>query len=93
LFIYSFELHRLRQREFFTFGMDVLMKLDLGETRQFFSAFFNLSDFYWQVAPHREVLPLTNGRFDLSDVIIGQSWQLSKPSLVLVVILVGCCGP
>lgn len=39
---------RLRQREFFTFGMDVLMKLDLEETRQFFSAFFNLSDFYWQ---------------------------------------------
>jgi lycopene beta-cyclase len=42
---------RLRQREFFTFGMDVLMKLDLEETRQFFSAFFNLSDFYWQVDP------------------------------------------
>ena len=40
---------RLRQREFFTFGMDVLMKLDLEETRQFFSAFFNLSDYYWQV--------------------------------------------
>ena len=42
-------LRRLRQREFFTFGMDVLLKLDLNETRQFFSAFFNLSEFYWQV--------------------------------------------
>lgn len=39
---------RLRQREFFTFGMDVLLKLDLKETRQFFSAFFGLSDFHWQ---------------------------------------------
>ena len=39
---------RLRQREFFTFGMDVLLKLDLQETRQFFSAFFGLSDFHWQ---------------------------------------------
>ena len=39
---------RLRQREFFTFGMDVLLKLDLRETRQFFSAFFGLSDFHWQ---------------------------------------------
>lgn len=39
---------RLRQREFFTFGMDVLLKLDLAETRQFFAAFFDLSDFHWQ---------------------------------------------
>ena len=39
---------RLRQREFFTFGMDVLLKLDLKETRQFFAAFFGLSDFHWQ---------------------------------------------
>ena len=45
-------LRRLRQREFFTFGMDVLLKLDLQETRQFFTAFFSLSDFYWQVAHH-----------------------------------------
>ena len=40
---------RLRQREFFTFGMDVLLQLDLAETRQFFTAFFSLSDFHWQV--------------------------------------------
>lgn len=39
---------RLRQREFFTFGMDVLLKLDLAEIRQFFAAFFSLSDFHWQ---------------------------------------------
>lgn len=39
---------RLRQREFFTFGMDILLKLDLKETRQFFAAFFGLSDFHWQ---------------------------------------------
>ena len=39
---------RIRQRAFFSFGMDVLLKLDLSETRQFFAAFFALSDFHWQ---------------------------------------------
>jgi lycopene beta-cyclase len=39
---------RIRQREFFDFGMEVLLKLDLVETREFFSAFFSLSDFHWQ---------------------------------------------
>jgi lycopene beta-cyclase len=39
---------RVRQREFFDFGMEVLLKLDLEETREFFSAFFSLSDFHWQ---------------------------------------------
>ena len=39
---------RVRQREFFEFGMEVLLKLDLQETRDFFSAFFSLSDFHWQ---------------------------------------------
>jgi lycopene beta-cyclase len=38
---------RLRQRAFFEFGMDVLLKLDLAETRQFFAAFFSLSDHHW----------------------------------------------
>ena len=28
--------------------MDVLLKLDLAETREFFAAFFALSDFHWQ---------------------------------------------
>lgn len=39
---------RIRQREFFEFGMEVLLKLDLAETRDFFSAFFALSDYHWQ---------------------------------------------
>lgn len=39
---------RLRQREFMTFGMEVLLKLDLARTREFFSAFFALSDFHWR---------------------------------------------
>lgn len=38
---------RIRQREFFDFGMEVLLKLDLEETREFFAAFFSLSDFHW----------------------------------------------
>jgi lycopene beta-cyclase len=38
---------RVRQREFFVFGMEVLLKLDLQETRQFFAAFFALSEFHW----------------------------------------------
>lgn len=29
-------------------GMEILLKLDLQETRQFFTAFFGLSDFHWQ---------------------------------------------
>ena len=40
---------RLRQREFFNFGMEVLLKLNLAQTRQFFQAFFDLPDYYWQV--------------------------------------------
>ena len=39
---------RVRQREFFTFGMDVLLKLDLEQTRDFFASFFSLSDYHWQ---------------------------------------------
>lgn len=38
---------RIRQREFKNFGMEVLLKLDLEETREFFAAFFALSDFHW----------------------------------------------
>lgn len=38
---------RLRQREFFEFGMEVLLKLDLAETREFFAAFFSLSAYHW----------------------------------------------
>jgi len=39
---------RLYQREFFCFGMDVLLRLDLQQTREFFDAFFGLSDYNWQ---------------------------------------------
>lgn len=39
---------RISQREFFNFGMEVLLKLDLAETRDFFAAFFALSDYHWQ---------------------------------------------
>lgn len=38
---------RRRQREFFCFGMDVLLKLDLEGTRRFFDAFFELEPHYW----------------------------------------------
>lgn len=40
-------IERRRQREFFCFGMDVLLKLDLTGTRRFFNAFFNLEPHYW----------------------------------------------
>jgi flavin-dependent dehydrogenase len=43
----AWPLPRLRQRAFFCFGMDVLLRLDLAETRQFFAAFFALSPFHW----------------------------------------------
>jgi lycopene beta-cyclase len=39
---------RLHQRAFMNFGMEVILKLDLTQTRQFFSAFFALSDFHWR---------------------------------------------
>lgn len=39
---------RLQQRAFMNFGMEVILKLDLTQTRQFFSAFFALSDFHWR---------------------------------------------
>ncbi|KAK4797083.1 hypothetical protein SAY86_029409 [Trapa natans] len=38
---------RRRQREFFCFGMDILLKLDLPGTRRFFNAFFDLEPHYW----------------------------------------------
>ncbi|KAJ6741721.1 LYCOPENE BETA CYCLASE CHLOROPLASTIC [Salix viminalis] len=40
-------IERRRQREFFCFGMDILLKLDLPATRRFFDAFFNLEPHYW----------------------------------------------
>ncbi|XP_052172517.1 lycopene beta cyclase, chloroplastic [Diospyros lotus] len=40
-------IQRRRQREFFCFGMDILLKLDLQATRRFFDAFFDLEPRYW----------------------------------------------
>ncbi|XP_068664379.1 lycopene beta cyclase, chloroplastic/chromoplastic isoform X1 [Aristolochia californica] len=40
-------IERRRQREFFCFGMDILLKLDLEATRRFFDAFFDLKPYYW----------------------------------------------
>ncbi|CAI8613866.1 unnamed protein product [Vicia faba] len=40
-------IQKRRQREFFCFGMDILLKLDLPGTRRFFDAFFNLEPHYW----------------------------------------------
>ncbi|PKI47059.1 hypothetical protein CRG98_032535 [Punica granatum] len=34
-------------REFYAFGMETLLKLDLNGTRRFFDAFFNLNPYYW----------------------------------------------
>lgn len=36
------------QAAFHVFGMELLVKLDLGATNAFFSAFFRLPDFYWR---------------------------------------------
>lgn len=38
---------RIRQRAFFTFGMDILLSLNLMQTRQFFAAFFKLDYPLW----------------------------------------------
>lgn len=35
-------------REFYSFGMETLLKLDLNGSRSFFDAFFNLKPYYWQ---------------------------------------------
>ncbi|CAK9141308.1 unnamed protein product [Ilex paraguariensis] len=34
-------------REFYSFGMETLLKLDLNGTRRFFDAFFDLDPYYW----------------------------------------------
>ncbi|XP_062082523.1 capsanthin/capsorubin synthase, chromoplastic-like [Humulus lupulus] len=34
-------------REFYSFGMETLLKLDLNGTRSFFDAFFDLNPYYW----------------------------------------------
>ncbi|GFR49762.1 hypothetical protein Agub_g11924 [Astrephomene gubernaculifera] len=43
----TWPLPRIRQRAFFNFGMDILLSLDLAQMREFFRAFFSLSDFHW----------------------------------------------
>lgn len=45
----TWPVERIRQRAFNTFGMDVLLALDLQATREFFAAFFSMSDFHWCV--------------------------------------------
>ncbi|OVA10035.1 Lycopene cyclase-type [Macleaya cordata] len=41
-------LERRSSREFYCFGMETLLKLDLKGTRRFFDAFFDLDPYYWQ---------------------------------------------
>jgi len=53
---------RLSQREFFNFGMEILLTLDLMNTREFFKAFFSLSDYHWQ--------GFLSSRLSLSDLIL-----------------------
>ncbi|KAJ9177904.1 hypothetical protein P3X46_009833 [Hevea brasiliensis] len=36
------------EREFYSFGMETLLKLDLKGSRSFFDAFFDLEPYYWQ---------------------------------------------
>ncbi|XP_051134608.1 capsanthin/capsorubin synthase, chromoplastic-like [Andrographis paniculata] len=38
---------RRSAREFYNFGMETLLKLDLEGTRRFFDAFFDLDPYYW----------------------------------------------
>ncbi|KAL4337300.1 Capsanthin/capsorubin synthase, chromoplastic [Arachis hypogaea] len=35
-------------RQFYLFGMETLLKLDLNRSRCFFDAFFDLKPYYWQ---------------------------------------------
>ncbi|KAL6537890.1 hypothetical protein OROHE_012177 [Orobanche hederae] len=39
---------RRREREFYDFGMETLLKLDLDGSRRFFDSFFELNPHYWQ---------------------------------------------
>lgn len=39
---------RRRAREFYCFGMETLVRLDLEGLRRFFDAFFDLEGFYWE---------------------------------------------
>ncbi|KAJ4724937.1 Lycopene beta-cyclase [Melia azedarach] len=40
-------IERRWSREFYSFGMETLLKLDLNGSRNFFDAFFDLSPYYW----------------------------------------------
>merc|ERR1719316_2522627 len=64
---------RIRQREFFNFGMDILLVLDLHQIRQFFAGFFSLSDYHWQ--------GFLSMRLSFSDLVIfGRSLRASSRS-------------
>lgn len=43
----TWPLERIRQRAFFSFGMDMLLSFNLEQIREFFAAFFNLSEHHW----------------------------------------------
>uniref|UniRef100_A0A7S0RHM7 lycopene beta-cyclase n=1 Tax=Chlamydomonas leiostraca TaxID=1034604 RepID=A0A7S0RHM7_9CHLO len=43
----TWPVERIRQRAFNNFGMDMLLSLNLAQIRDFFNAFFSLSDFHW----------------------------------------------
>lgn len=43
----TWPVERIRQRAFNNFGMEMLLSLNLFQTRDFFAAFFSLSPFHW----------------------------------------------
>lgn len=43
----TWPVERIRQRAFNNFGMDMLLSLNLAQIRDFFAAFFSLSDYHW----------------------------------------------
>lgn len=45
----AWPVERIRQRAFFSFGMEMLLSLRLVQMREFFAAFFSLSKFHWWV--------------------------------------------
>ncbi|KAL4591747.1 hypothetical protein LXL04_004718 [Taraxacum kok-saghyz] len=73
-------IERRLTREFYTFGMETLLKLDLEGTRSFFDAFFDLNPEYWHGFLSSRLSPSELAMLSLS--LFGHSSSSSKFDIV-----------
>ncbi|OIW21681.1 hypothetical protein TanjilG_07841 [Lupinus angustifolius] len=71
---------RRLNREFYTFGMETLLKLDLNGSRSFFDAFFDLKPHYWKGFLSSKLTPMELAQLSLS--LFGHASNRSRFDIV-----------